>query len=77
MSFPNPQQLAAELVTEDSVDDYKRYDCTRYDHCLSIVIRRGWAQFHCNDCSMYEPLPIDHPSRRLFSKAGRAIWRKP
>lgn len=76
MSLPNPQQMAADLITEDTIDEYKRYDCTRYDRCLDVAVLRGWPQFHCNDCTTYEPLPDDHPSRRLFSSAGRKIWKR-
>lgn len=71
MNLPNPQQLEGDALTADNIDSFKRYDCTRYERCISTAARRGWTQFHCNACAAYEPLPVDHPARRLFTVGRR------
>lgn len=53
----------------------KRYDCRRYERCLSTAARNGWTQFHCRDCKSYEALPADDPARRLFARLGTALLR--
>lgn len=79
----NPQPLDDESIllsdgglALDDIDRVgKRYDCRRYDRCLTTAARNGWTQFHCRDCKSYEALPADDPARRLFALAGEALFR--
>lgn len=70
--LPNPQPLE-ELLTVDGVDQYKRFDCYLYTRCLTTASNAGWSQFHCNDCSVYVPIPDDDPSNDGFARLAQKL----
>lgn len=51
----NPQLLEdpAQLYV-DTVDLYKKSDCKYYEDCLEFAAKKGWSQFHCRSCDVYE-----------------------
>ena len=73
LALPNPQPLE-DLLTLESIDHYKKWDCVRYAKCLDIVCERGWQQFHCNDCTRYvQEAPDDPERKKLAQQLGRGL----
>ena len=71
-ALPNPVELDL-MLTIDGVDGYKRYDCRTYVKCLDIAADAGWQQFHCNDCTVYVPIPKDDSSQVALVKFGKRL----
>jgi len=76
-----PAPLARALSFEE-VAQHRNLRCGLYAICLEVVVRRGWASFTCQPCSLWHrarPLPaasgpaqvLELPTRgRLRARAG-------
>ena len=69
---PHPKVLG-DLLTLESVEVYKRWDCQRYLHCLDLAIEESWVQFHCNACNAYIPDIVDNAANRALARIGKLL----
>ena len=51
---PMPLDDSQLNLTIDNIDEYKKSDCRFYEKCMNHAAKKGWSQFHCNTCKIYE-----------------------
>ncbi len=51
---PMPLDDSQLNLTIDNIDEYKKSDCRFYENCMNHAAKKGWSQFHCNTCKIFE-----------------------
>lgn len=59
----NPELLEEPQLSLENLDFWKKSDCRFYVRCLDHAAKRGWIQFHCRSCKIYE---IDEEADKDF-----------
>ncbi|MEW6777597.1 MAG: hypothetical protein AB1405_14965 [Bdellovibrionota bacterium] len=62
---PVPTNL--QFAVED-VSAHRFFDCTNYDECLDIAVRKKWPNFTCQEC----PIWAFHKQRQQAEEEARA-----
>lgn len=51
---PAPHDELKIALSVDNVDFFKNSDCAYYEQCMNHAAKKGWSQFHCRACKIYE-----------------------
>ena len=51
---PAPHDETKIALTVDNVTFFKNSDCAYYEQCMNHAAKKGWSQFHCRACKIYE-----------------------
>ena len=56
-------------LTVDNVDFFKNSDCLYYEACMNHAAKKGWGQFHCRACKIYEKdATVDDQMRAVLGR---------
>lgn len=66
---PMPHDELKVELTVDNVAFFKNSDCAYYEQCMNHAAKKGWSQFHCRACKIYEK--DDTVNDRMRAALGR------